>query len=69
VEQLSICCYANTYNHDNSPRDMYSLNNGSALHDVHMILCAHYKEIRRFMSCEDDDLPKEWNRKYIERMT
>ena len=27
------------------------------------------EEIKRFMNCEDDDLPKEWNRKYIERMT
>jgi len=27
------------------------------------------EEIRRYMNCEDDDLPKEWNRKYIKRMT
>lgn len=27
------------------------------------------EEIRRYMNCEDDNLPTEWNRRYIERMT
>jgi len=33
--------------------------------------CTHpaEEEIKGFMNCEDDDLLKEWNRKYIERMT
>jgi hypothetical protein len=25
------------------------------------------EEIKMFMDCEDDDLPREWNRKYIDR--